>query len=99
MGERKPLILGYMPIDTLVPYAGNARLHPPGQITKLAGIIKLVGFRGAVLVDGANGIIAGHGRVLAAKQAGLTGGPDLRLRRRGALSAGANRLLCPIAVS
>jgi ParB-like chromosome segregation protein Spo0J len=77
MGERKPLILRYMAVDELVPYARNARKHPPAQIAMLAGIIRQFGFRSPVLVDGARSIIAAHPRLPRAKQAGLTEVPTI----------------------
>lgn len=43
---RKALILRYIPVDELVPYARNARKHPPKQIENLAGLIMRFGFRG-----------------------------------------------------
>lgn len=58
-------------ISTLIPYAGNARSHPPGQIEQLANSIDQFGFTIPVLVDRDGTIIAGHGRVLAAKKLGL----------------------------
>lgn len=54
-------------IDSLIPYARNARTHPPEQIAKLAGAIVEFGFTNSILADD-QGIIAGHGRVLAARQ-------------------------------
>jgi ParB-like chromosome segregation protein Spo0J len=49
----------------LIPYARNARTHSEAQVALIAGSIREYGFTNPVLVDGANGIIAGHGRVLA----------------------------------
>lgn len=65
----------FMKIETLktnalVPYARNAKTHPPAQISRIAGSIKEFGFCNPVLIDKDNGIIAGHGRVLAAQQLG-----------------------------
>jgi ParB-like chromosome segregation protein Spo0J len=53
-------------IDSLVPYARNARLHSETQIEQIATSIRTWGWTVPVLVDEADGIIAGHGRVLAA---------------------------------
>lgn len=61
----------YKLIDDLIPYARNSRTHSDQQITELASIIKEFGFRGAILIDGENGIITGHGRVLACKKLGM----------------------------
>jgi DNA modification methylase len=65
--------------DILKPYAGNARTHAKTQIQQIARSIERFGFTNPVLVDDANGIIAGHGRVLAAKLIGLDEVPCLRL--------------------
>lgn len=59
-------------VDSLVPYARNSRTHSAAQISKIAQSIKEFGFLNPVIVDGKNGIVAGHGRVLAAKQLGMT---------------------------
>ena len=66
-------------IGDLVPYARNARTHSPGQVALIAGSIREFGFTNPVLVDGANGIIAGHGRVMAARQLGLETVPVIEL--------------------
>src|SRR5260370_29261456 len=95
MGERKPLILRYIAVDELVPYARNARKHPPAQIASLAGIIRQFGFRSPVLIDGARSIIAGHGRVLAAKQAGLAEVPTIDCSDLSAAEVRALRLASP----
>jgi hypothetical protein len=58
-------------IDTLIPYARNSRTHSDAQITKIAASIKEFGFLNPVIIDGDNGIVAGHGRVLAAKKLGM----------------------------
>jgi ParB-like chromosome segregation protein Spo0J len=67
--------------DTLVPYARNAKLHDESQVSKIASSIREFGFNNPVLVDGEKppGIIAGHGRVLAAKKLGLAEVPCIRL--------------------
>jgi len=56
----------------LKPYAANAKRHTAEQITLLANNIRAYGFRGVVLIDADDGIIAGHGRVRAAIEAGLS---------------------------
>ena len=58
-------------IDRLVPYAKNSRTHSEEQIAQIAASIKEWGFTTAVLVDEQGGIIAGHGRVLAARKLGM----------------------------
>jgi DNA modification methylase len=64
---------------SLVPYAKNAKKHDAAQVAAIAGSIREFGFNNPVLIDGDNGIIAGHGRVLAAHQLGLDAVPCLRL--------------------
>jgi len=66
-----------MPVADLVPYANNARTHSEAQIDKLCASIAEFGFVNPVLVDGQGVIIAGHGRVMAAKKSGLTAVPTL----------------------
>lgn len=68
-----------IPLANLIPYARNARSHTDGQIAKIAGSIREFGFCNPVLIDERDGIIAGHGRVLAAQKLGLTEAPCLRL--------------------
>ena len=63
-------------VETLIPYANNSRTHNEAQITQIAASIKEFGFRNPILVDG-NGIIAGHGRLLASKKLGLTKVPTI----------------------
>ena len=65
------------PIDKLVPYAKNSRTHSEEQIAQLAASIKEWGFTSAVLVDEEGGIIAGHGRVMAARKLGMESLPDM----------------------
>lgn len=66
-------------IADLVPYAGNSRTHSPEQVAQIAASITEFGFTNPVLVDGQGGIIAGHGRVLAAQSLGLDTVPVLVL--------------------
>lgn len=73
------LVIEHRPVDSLVPYARNARTHSSAQVALIAGSIREFGFVNPVLVDGANGIIAGHGRVLAARQLGLATVPVIEL--------------------
>jgi hypothetical protein len=66
-------------IDLLIPYAKNARIHNEAQIAQIAGSIKEFGFNNPILIDKDNGIIAGHGRVLAARKLGLKEVPTIQL--------------------
>ncbi len=59
------------PTDRLVPYAKNARTHSPEQVAQIAASIVEFGFVNPLLVDSSDGIIAGHGRLLAARKLGL----------------------------
>ena len=61
-----------VPVGELIPYVNNARTHSDGQIVKLQASIREFGFVNPVLVDGNKNIIAGHGRVEAAKREGMT---------------------------
>ena len=66
-------------IDELTPDPRNARVHPPEQITRIAGSIKEFGFLVPVLISKDNQIIAGHGRVEAARKAGLSDVPCVQV--------------------
>ncbi|MCU1248123.1 MAG: modification methylase [Edaphobacter sp.] len=58
----------HWPLDRLIPYARNARTHSDSQIAQIAASIREFGFTSPILVDTGDGIIAGHGRLLAARQ-------------------------------
>ena len=60
-----------VPIDDLVPYANNAKIHSPEQINQIRGSLREFGFVTPVLIDFDNNIIAGHGRVMAARAEGM----------------------------
>jgi site-specific DNA-methyltransferase (adenine-specific) len=66
-------------IATLIPFAKNSRTHSDAQVAQIAGSIREFGFTNPVLIDEANGIIAGHGRVMAARKLKLTEVPCIRL--------------------
>lgn len=68
------------PLAALTPYARNARTHSDGQVAEIAASIREWGWTMPVLVDEAGGIIAGHGRVLAAQSLGLTEVPVMVAR-------------------
>lgn len=57
-----------VPIDKLVPYVNNARTHSPEQVNKLRSSLREFGFINPVIIDRDYGVIAGHGRILAAKE-------------------------------
>ena len=67
------------PIDRLVPYSKNARTHSDEQVMQIAASIAQFGFTNPLLVDSEAGILAGHGRLLAAQKLGLTEVPVIVL--------------------
>jgi DNA modification methylase len=69
----------YVEINKLIPYVNNARTHDNAQVTQIASSIREFGFNNPVLIDKDNGIIAGHGRVMAAKKLGLIEVPTITL--------------------
>lgn len=69
----------WLELNGLIPYAKNSRTHSEAQVAQIAGSIKEFGFNNPVLIDEDNGIIAGHGRVLAAQKLGLQAVPCIRL--------------------
>jgi ParB-like chromosome segregation protein Spo0J len=78
MQPNKPQI-EHLALDALVPYARNSRTHSPEQVAQIAGSIREFGFTNPVLIDADGGIIAGHGRVMAARKLGLDEVPCIRL--------------------
>lgn len=73
------LQIQYKPIQDLIPYARNSRTHNDAQVAQIAASIKEFGWTNPVLLDGENGIIAGHGRVLAAQKLGQKEIPTIEL--------------------
>ena len=67
------------PVNALIPYIRNARTHSPEQIAQIAASIREFGWTNPILVDGHNGVIAGHGRLLAARQLGFDEVPVIEL--------------------
>lgn len=74
------LQIEYRPLAALEPYANNARQHSKAQIEQIADSIRRFGFTNPVLLDGENGVIAGHGRILGAALLGLEDVPCIELR-------------------
>src|SRR3979411_3502962 len=106
----KPLSIDYQAVSALKPRATNPRTHSKKQIAQIANAIRRFGFTNPVLVDDANGIIAGHGRVEGAKAVGLDQVPTVRLsdlseaeirayviadNRLAENARGGQRLFCP----
>lgn len=65
--------------EELIPYAANSRTHSDEQVNQIAASIKEFGFNNPVLIDKDNGIIAGHGRVMAAQKLGMEEVPTICL--------------------
>jgi ParB-like chromosome segregation protein Spo0J len=74
------LAVRYMPIARLSPFKGNAKLHPPEHVAELAAIIKANGWTQPILADEKGVILAGHGRIKAAKKLKMTKVPVIVLR-------------------
>jgi len=66
-------------VTELIPYINNARTHSDEQIAQISASIKEFGWTNPILIDGENGIIAGHGRVAAARKLGMTEVPAIQL--------------------
>jgi len=66
-----------VPTASLIPYVRNARTHSPQQVDKIAASIREFGFLNPIITDGQNGIVAGHGRVMAAQKLGLDTVPTI----------------------
>lgn len=65
------LSIDYEDVSALIPYAANSRTHSDEQVAQIAASIKQFGWTNPILIDGENVIIAGHGRLLAARKLGL----------------------------
>ncbi len=72
--------LEYIALETLIPYARNSRTHSDAQVAQIAASIREFGFTNPILIDADGGIIAGHGRTMAARKLGLDEVPCIRLR-------------------
>jgi DNA modification methylase len=79
MSQEQTKKIEYIAINDLIPYVNNARVHSEEQILQIASSIKEFGFNNPVLIDKDNGIIAGHGRVYAARKLGLEEIPVIRI--------------------
>jgi DNA modification methylase len=73
------LTVQHRPIESLAPYGKNPRSHSEAQVDQIAASIREYGWTNPVLVDGEHGVIAGHGRLLAAKKLGLAEVPVIEL--------------------
>lgn len=77
--QKQELKVVYRAVSELIPYARNARTHSDEQVARIAASIKEFGWTNPILIDGSKGIIAGHGRVLAARKLGLEKVPTIEL--------------------
>lgn len=66
-------------VDKLIPYVNNSRKHSDAQVAQIAASIKEFGWTNPILVDGDQGIIAGHGRLMAARKLGMKEVPVIEL--------------------
>jgi DNA modification methylase len=73
------LAIAWRPLGALIPYARNPRTHTDAQVAQIAASIREFGWTSPVLVDGESGIIAGHGRVMAARKLGQERVPVIEL--------------------
>jgi hypothetical protein len=83
-----PLQVEYWPLDRLIPYARNARTHSAAQIAEIAGSMRAFGFSNPILVGEGGDVIAGHGRLAAARKLEL-GGYAQRFDRNPTSAVGA----------
>jgi len=67
-------------VEKLIPYVRNSRTHSDGQVAQIAASIKEFGWTNPILVDGESGVIAGHGRLLAARKLGQKEVPVIELK-------------------
>jgi len=72
MNTNKTTHMEMVAVDKLVPYVNNARTHSPEQVNKLRSSLREFGFINPVIIDKDYGVIAGHGRLMAAKEEGIT---------------------------
>ena len=77
--KAQDLSIKYKSVDDLIPYVNNSRTHSDEQVTQVAASIKEFGFTNPILIDENNGIIAGHGRLMAAKKLKLEQVPTITL--------------------
>ena len=68
-----------VPVEDLIPFAMNSRTHSDAQVAQIAASIKEFGWTNPVLIDGDKGVIAGHGRLLAARKLGMDTVPCIEL--------------------
>ena len=79
MIRHRNLKIEYLPSASLRPYAGNPKIHSPSQIRKIADSMRTFDFTNPILIDDNGVVIAGHGRIAAAKLLGIESLPTIRL--------------------
>src|SRR3984957_19677410 len=79
------LLVEYRPLEKLIGYVRNARTHSDEQVAEIAASIREFGWTNPILVDGDNGVIAGHGRILAARKLGIDKVPVIELAHMTAI--------------
>jgi DNA modification methylase len=82
MSGKKELkrVIEFRELDTLIPYVRNSRTHDEAQVAQIAASIKEFGWTNPILIDDQNGVIAGHGRILAARKLGENRVPCIVLK-------------------
>lgn len=80
MNEEANLNVEYISVDHVTPYQYNARTHSDDQVAQIAGSMTEFGFVNPILIDDNGGIIAGHGRLMAARMLGIKQVPAIRLK-------------------
>jgi DNA modification methylase len=78
--EKSKLAIKQIAVSALIPYAKNSRTHDDAQVAQIAASIKEFGWTNPILIDGDKGIIAGHGRLMAARKLGMTEVPVIELK-------------------
>ena len=73
------LAIEYESVEALIPYVANSRTHSDAQVAQIAASIKEFGWTNPILIDDENTIIAGHGRLLAARKLGMADVPVIRI--------------------
>ncbi len=68
----EPIHIEYRRVDSLIPYARNVKQHSDAQIAQIAASIREFGWGAPILIDGHSNVIAGHGRLLAARKLGMS---------------------------
>src|SRR5579872_4282340 len=78
--EQRTLQIEYWDLARLIPYARNARTHSDAQVAEIAGSIRAFGFTNPILVGDDGDVVAGHGRLMAARQLGMQQVPVIVLK-------------------